>query len=194
MMDFSTLKYDITQIPKGKKVIEYFVELAEFKEFKDKSKDLLLRIAILATDEGSPFIKAERDSYEKRITAIIEYLEVKDKKLIERIVDGIDRDYNSIVNRYFIICDNLTYVMWQNKLMNFHYIGIALRKAPDMNNLVTEMSKRATLEKQQKEIYDDLIEYESQIFPDAPTRRILRKQVAKILQMPEQFADDKQVI
>jgi hypothetical protein len=188
------LKYDISKVPDNKKVIDIFPELSEYKEFSNKKEDLLLRIAILATDEGSDFVRLYRDDYERKIVKIFEYLKIDNEPLLENIVKGVEYVFNNMVNRYFIMCDNLAYVMWSDKLKNFHYIGTALRGRPDMNNLSVDMSKRATLGKQQQEIYKELIELEAQIFPDDFTRRVVKEQVAKILQLPEKFANEKAVI
>lgn len=193
-MDFSKLRHRIDLIPLTELVIDHFPELAEYKEFSNPDQDNLLRISIFATAEGSPFVKQEREDYEKRLIKIFEYLKYKDARLISKISLGEHSDYESIVNKYVMFCDNLAYVMWLNKLRMFHYIGIALRKPMDMDNPVSDMQKRAALDKQLQDVYTSLIEYEAQVFSDIPTRKKLRQQVAKLLQPAEQFAQAKQVI
>jgi len=185
------MKYDLSTIPKGQCVIEQFPELSGYKEFSDWTKDNLLRIAFLATDEGSPFLKKDRDDYEKRLNSIFEYLGLKDDELLEDIILNRNEDYSAIVNRFFVLCDNLAYTMWSNMLFNFHMVGVALRQPPNMENMISEMDKRAKLQKQQKEIHEDLVAYEAQIFPDTSTRKIIRQEAAKILQFPEKFAKEK---
>lgn len=193
-MDFKSCRHDISTIPEGRAVIEHFADLAEYKEFRENKNDALARIAILATDEGSPFVRTERDDYEKRIKAIMEYLQIDDQKLLKSIVYGRELVFNGLVNRYFILCDNLVYSMWSNMVRNFNYIGVALREPPDMKNMVADMSKRAALQKQQSELHEGLIRYETQIFPDNTTRKIIRQELAKILQLPEKYAQPKGVI
>lgn len=194
MEPFAQLKYRIDLVPKDQFVIDHFPELADYKEFSDKENDLILRIAFFATDEGSPFLKKERDDYEKRITAILEYLKVDDSELLNEIVINVNQAYSSIVNRFFTLCDNLAYVMWSNMLFNFHMIGVALRQTPDMKNLTVEMDKRAKLQSQQADLHEKLISYEAQIFADTATRKMIRKEVAKIIQFPEKMAMEKSPI
>lgn len=190
-MDFKGLKFDISIIPKNELVIDKYPELCEYTEFNDPKNDQLLRIAFLATDEGSPFIKKYRDDYENRIRAIFDYLNIKNNGLLDEILINQNYNYNAIVNRFFILSDNLAYVMWSNMLFNFHMIGIALRNPPDMDNMTAEMANRAKLQAQQKDIHADLVKYESEIFTDKVTRKIARKEIAKILQLPERFAQEK---
>lgn len=193
-MELETLRYNLSRIPTGVTVIDHFKELAEYKEFKENKNDSVARIVILATDEGSPFVKAERDDYEKRIKNIFDYLKIKDEHLFEAIISGDDVEYNKMVNRYFIMCDNLAYVMWSNMVRNFHFIGVALRQPPDMDDIVSDMTKRANLQKQLATIHEELVRYESQVFPDTAVRKVARKEIAKILQLPEKNAESKTVI
>jgi hypothetical protein len=188
------MKYDPSVTVKGQKMIEVYPDLLDYKEYKDPSDDKLLRIAFWATDEKSPFLKKDRDNYETRIKAIFMHEGIIDDGLMENIILNKDKKYSSIVNRFFIQVDNLAYGIWSNMLFNFHMIGIALRAVPDMNNLTAEMDKRAKLQTQQAELLEKLVAYEAQIFTDAGTRKILRKEVSKIITIPERYAAEKSVI
>lgn len=190
-MEFIALKYRIDLVPMDELVIDHFPDLKEYKEFSDPDNDINLRIAFLATDEGSPFLKKDRDDYEKRIRSIMDYLKISDDELVKHIVLSLNETYSSIVNRFFVMCDNLAYVMWSNMMFNFHMIGVALRQPPNMANLTAEMDKRAKLQSQQSTLHEQLVEYEAKIFPDSTTRKIARKEVAKILQFPEKLAQEK---
>lgn len=193
-MDSSKMRFDLSKIPQGKTVIGYFTELAQYEEFKDKKKDTLARIAIWSTDENSPFVKAERDDYERLIQNICDHLNFKDQKLIKEITENTNPDFNAMVNRVIIHCDNLVYVMWRDKFMMFHYIGMVLRSPVDMKNMERDMDKRAGLEKKREEIHKSLVEYEAQVFPNTFARKIVRKETAKLLQMAEKYAQDKTVV
>lgn len=190
-MIFDKLRYRIDLVPADELVISHFPELSEHKEFSNPEQDKLLRLAIFATDEGSPFVQTQRDDYEKKIKKTFEYLKITDDTLFGDVINGIHPVFVAMVNRYFIMCDNLAYVMWSDKLRNFHFIGLALREPPKMDNLSADMAKRAALGKQQQDIYRELIELEEKIFPDTFTRRLIKEQVAKILQFPEKFAREK---
>jgi hypothetical protein len=193
-MDFSLLRYNVTTVSPNKKVIDVFPVLKEYKEFNNPKNDSLLRIAILATDENSPFLTKYRDDYERRMNAIFDFLKIKDAKLLERVMDLDDIDYSSIINRYLMLMDNIAYNIWYNMLHNFHMIGYVLRQPPDMSDLVKDMNNRAILQAQQVKIHPQLVALEAEIFPDAVVRKIARKEVAKIIQIPERYAQDKQVI
>lgn len=188
------MRFNVADIPAKKFVIDKYPQLAEHEEFADKANDELLRIAMFATDEKSPFVKLEREDYEKRLIKIFQFLEIKNDNLLGELSLGTNIIYENMVNRFFMMADNLAYVMWSNKLRMFHYISISLRAAPDTRNIVGDMSKRATLDKQLKEIYNDLVEFESQVFTDIPSRNKIRKQITKLLQPAEQYAVEKSVI
>lgn len=193
-MNFDAMRYQIAELRTGTSVIEKYPELAEHKEFANDVNDKLLRIAMFATDENSPFVKLEREDYEKRLQKIFEFLKLKDDKLLSELSLGSNSVYENMVNRFFMICDNMAYVMWADKLRMFHYIGISLRQPPSMNNIEADMTKKANLDKKRTEIYNDLIEYESQVFTDIPSRKKIRKQITKLLQPAEQYSVEKSVI
>lgn len=194
MISFEGMRYQIGDLSAKKTVIEKYPELAEHPEFKDDNNDQLLRITILATDEKSPFVKLEREDYEKRLIKIFQFLGIVNDELLINLSLGKNILYENMVNRYFMLCDNLAYVMWSNKLRMFHYISISLRQAPDMNNIVSDMTKRASLDNQLKTIYNDLVEYEAQVFTDIPSRKKIRKQITKLLQPAEHYAEEKGVV
>lgn len=193
-MDFSKLPHRIDLVPENELVIDHFPQLSEHNEFSQPENDILLRICIFSTAQNSPFVLNEREDYEKRIIKIFEYLKVTDKLLLKGIIKGDNTQFEPMVTRYFMICDNLAYVMWSNKLRMFHYIGIALRQPIDIDNMVSDMEKRAKLDAQLQTIYSGLVDYEAQIFPDVPTRTKLRQSVAKLLQPAEMYSQPKSVI
>lgn len=193
-IDTSKMRYNPDSVLSGKTVIDKYPELSEYIEFSDKKNDKLLRVALFATDQESPFVKLEREDYEKRLTKIFEHLSIVDNKLLSDLSLGANQIYEGMINRFFMQTDNLAYVMWSNKLRMFHYIGISLRKAPDLNNMVADMQKRSVLDTSLKNIYNDLVDYEAQVFTDIPTRNKIRKQLAKLLQPAEQYSVEKQVI
>jgi hypothetical protein len=194
MISGAEMKYDPSATKKGEKMTEAYPELLDYKEYKDPADDKLLRIAFWATDEKSPFLKKERDNYENRIKAIFMHEGIVDDGLLEQIILNKQPKYSAIVNRFFTQVDNLAYGIWSNMLFNFHMIGIALRRPPDIDNLTAEMDKRAKLQNQQAELLEKLVAYEAQIFSDTGTRKILRKEVSKIITIPEKYAAEKSVI
>lgn len=193
-VDSSKMRYNPDLVPKNKNLVDIYTDLAEHAEFSDIGDDILHRVALYATEQESPFVRLEREDYEKRLIKIFEHLKIKDASLLKDISLGTNQAYENMVNRIYMMSDNLAYVMWSNKLRMFHYISISLRQAPDMSNIVSDMTKRASLDKQLKEIYNDLVEYESQVFTDIPSRKKIRKQITKLLQPAERYADNKSVV
>jgi hypothetical protein len=193
-MDSSKMRYDLNKVPANTMIVSHFKDLAEHKEFNDKKNDTLLRIVIWSTDENSPFVIAERDDYERLINNICTYIKFTDKGVINGIIMGANTVFNQMVNRFFIMCDNLAYVMWKDKFTMFHYLGIALRAPVNMLNIEADMIKRANLDLKREQLHQSLIQYESQVFANTFTRKIIRKEVAKILQLAEKFAEPKGVI
>lgn len=193
-MDFTALKYDITTVPAKARVIDHFPDLLEYPGLSDPENDLIVRIVILATDSECPFVKLEKDNYGKRLQRVFEYLSIRDKTLFASISGGKCREYNTIVTTYFTMLDNLAYVVWHSKLTNFHYLTAFLREPIDVDNMEASIQKRLSVEKQLPEIHKGLVDYEREIFPDGHTRKVVRQQVAKILQLAEHFADEKGVI
>lgn len=194
-MDFGKLTFRIDEVPVKKLVIDVYPELKEYSEFENPEHDIHLRVCFFATDPESPFVRLEREDYERRLTKIFEYLKLSDSKLFNSIASGYDRVYENMVNRFFMtFCDNLAYLMWADKLRMFYFISRELRKPLPSEGALEELTKRTGLDKKQKEIYDDLVEYESKVFPDIPTRKKLRKSISKLIQPAEKHAVAKQVV
>src|ERR1700761_849878 len=116
MADFSKMVFQIQDIPADKSVVSVYPRLKEYPEFEDEENDKTLRICFYATDPESPFLKTERDDYEKRLTKIFDFLKIKDPKFLSEIVAGANPIYEAMVNRFFMtFCDNLAYLMWSDK-------------------------------------------------------------------------------
>jgi len=188
------MRFDVSLVPKGDSVVTHFPQLSEHEEFDNPNNDELLRICILSTDENSPFVKSERDDYEKRLAKIFDYLGLKQGDRLVKLASGKLTLYEDMVNKYVMFIDNLAYAMWMNKLRLFYNIGVVLRQPIDMEDPVEDMKKRAALDKGLQDIYSSLLDYEAQVFPDVPTRKKLRQQVAKLLQPAEQYSIAKQVV
>lgn len=194
MADSSKMRYDLNKVPVNKTVISHFTELASYDEFSDAKNDVLLRVAIWSTDENSPFVIEERDDYDRLIRNICKFLKFKDEKIIQSLIENTNMFFGAMINRYIIMCDNLAYVMWKDKFMMFHYLGMALRAPVNMSNLERDMDRRANLEVKREKLHASLIEYEAIVFPNTFTRKTVMKEVAKILQMAEKYSEQKTVV
>ena len=190
--DFTKLRYDLSTVPEGKLVIEVFPELAEYEEFAAEWDDSMLRIVILSVDDGSPFVKLYRDDYERRISKIFDFLNLKNPELKQQILSGKSSVYNKMVSKFLMILDNLAYINYHSLLTHFHFMNAFLRQPPDFSS--ENMDRRVKVEHALPATHKRLIEMEQEFFPDAHTRKIVKKQIAKIIQFPERFAQEKQVV
>lgn len=152
--------------------------------------DKLLRVVIWMIDEDSPFLKADKDDYEKRLTKVLkhcnaEYLDIS---------TGENMEYNKVATAFFSMMDNLAYVTWQSKLINFNQLTAFIRSPLPKDDVEKAVRERLNVEKLLPDMHKSLVDYEKQIFPDTYTRKVIREETARLLQFSEKYADSKTVI
>src|SRR6185312_11384804 len=129
--------------------------------------DKLLRVVILMIDEESPFLQADKDDYAARLTKVLKHLNAEYPDIIE----GENMEYNKIATALFMMMDNLIYVAWQSKLINFHQLTTFLRSPLNLDDPEKSVQQRLNIEKFLPDMHKSLVEYEKQIFPDTHTRK-----------------------
>jgi len=152
--------------------------------------DKLLRVVILMISEDSPFLQADRDDYDARLAKVLKHLKAE----YPDILSGENKEYNKIATALFMMMDNLAFVIWQSKLINFHQLTMFIRSPMNTDDIEKSVRERLNVEKQLPAIHKSLVDYERQIFPDAQTRKVVREETARLLQFAERFAESKTTI
>lgn len=152
--------------------------------------DKLLRVVLYMIQEDSPYLLADRDDYETRLGKVCKHLKAE----YPNILSGENLEYNKIATSLFMAMDNLAFVTWQSKLINFHQLTAFIRSPLGMDDIEKSVRERLNVEKVLPDMHKSLVEYEKQIFPDTHTRKTVRQETARLLQFAERFADGKQVV
>jgi len=149
--------------------------------------DKLLRVVLYMIQEDSPYLLDDRDDYGARLGKVVKHLNAE----YPDVLTGENLEYNKIVTAIFMAMDNLVYVTWQSKLINFHQLTTFLRSPLDLNDPEKSIKQRLDIEKYLPEMHKSLVEYERQVFPDTHTRKTVRQETARLLQFCEKYADPK---
>lgn len=152
--------------------------------------DKLLRVVLFMIQEDSPFLIADRDDYEARLAKVLSHVGAE----YPEIATGQNMDYNKVATSLFMRMDNLAFVTWQSKLINFHQLTMFLRSPLSTEDIEKSVRERLNIEKLLPEMHKSLVEYERQIFPDTHTRKVVKEETARLLQFSEKYADKKGVI
>lgn len=192
-MDGSKLKYDISTLKGKQKVIEAFPELAEFTEFANPKHDLHLKITILITDDGSPFLQKERD-FNKIVDKVFDYLAIKDRPLKDALKIGRTTLDTAIIYemqyKYFMLLDNAAYLTWYSLFSFFHEMNMFMRTPLDPSDSKYEEKfiKKKTIMKELGPTQKELSDYERLVFQNTQIKKIVTKQIAKMINYPEKMA------
>lgn len=149
--------------------------------------DKLLRIVLYMVQEDSPFLLDDREDYVTRLDKVLKHLKAEYPDIIE----GENLHYNQIVTAIFMRMDNLIFVTWQSKLINYHQLTTFLRSKLDLDDPARDVKQRLDIEKLLPDMHKSLVEYEKQVFPDTYARKTVREEVARLLQFAEKFAQPK---
>jgi len=152
--------------------------------------DKLLRLVLFMIQEDSPFLLDDRDDYVSRLTKVQAHL----KSEYTDISEGENLEYNRVATIIFMRMDNIIFVTWQSKLINYHQLTTFLRSPFNANDPAKDIRQRLDIEKLLPDMHKSLVEYERQIFPDTFTRKVVREETAKLLQFAERNAQEKSVI
>lgn len=152
--------------------------------------DKLLRFVLFMIQEDSPFLLADIDDYEKRLEKVSKHLNAD----YPNILNGENLEYNKVCHSVFSRMDNIAYVIWQSKLINFQQLTMFLRSPLNVDDMEKSINQRLNVEKQLPIIHKALVDYEKQLFPDVYTRKVIREETSRLLQFAEKHAVSKTVI
>lgn len=192
-MEFGLLQFDPS---KPGKLIDNYPELLEYKQFTNPEDDIFLKLAILISDEQSPFVRKERNFRGIVVTAA-EYLgipeTIQDDLIYGNLTDKVAKiiDMQSV---YFAMFNNWEYQSWWDMCFQYHRNSLLLRTPIDFSDKDYEKKSETTqkIRIHQKSLSADLIQYENLIFPAGTNiKKIVSKEAAKkITNWPERMAKD----
>lgn len=174
------MRNPLDKIPKGKKVIDHFKELGEYDELtadiQGLDNDKCLRCAILLADSKSPILSIP--SYDLMRVKSLEIAGFEKKgdnypRKITELLEGKNPKFNEMLTQLFRIYNNHTYELWYTQKANFHYINSVLRQPPnatDSNVLVQEQTNRAKLQKDLKNMANEIAKLEAKLFENPYAR------------------------
>jgi len=198
-MDFSKLKYDISQVPADEYVIDHFPALADYSEFEDKCDDSLLRWVVLFVDPESPFFSTYKSDFEQKAKSIYKYLKLEDELLwgyingtnkINRVTEIFRLSIEAKIFKFFILIDKDTYNVWFSKWSFVQEMNAFLRIQIDPSDksyeqrFAQKQKTSSALAVEQKE----LAAYEKQVFGDSKIKQIAITESAKVVNWPEKLA------
>lgn len=192
-MEFNLLRFDPS---KPGKLIDNYPELLEYKQFSNPEDDIFLKLAILISDEQSPFVRKERNFRGIVVTAG-DYLgipeSIQDDLINGNLTDIVGKiiDMQSV---YFAMFNNWEYQSWWDMCFQYHRNSLLLRTPIDFSDKDYEKKSETTqkIRIHQKSLQADLIQYENLIFPAGTNlKKIISSNAAKkITNWPERMAKD----
>lgn len=193
-LDFSKLPYDVS---KPGLVLENYPELLDFEQFSDPEDDQLLKLAILITEEQSPFVQKERE-FTGIVTGACAYLNITNTNFISDLITGYpSKDVSKVFGMqslYFRMLNKWEYNTWYDYMYQYHENSMVLRTPLNSSDDKYEAKAKTKQEirKHQKDLTKDLIAYEGQIFKtNTNIKKVLTKHAAVITNWPEKMAKDK---
>jgi hypothetical protein len=103
--EFSTMLFNVMNIPSGKTITEVYPELAKYPEFGNYTgmePETLLRYVFLMYDRHTPLKKVDDIISRKIQAAQIAGFEPNEKGYFDRLVDDMMRGFNADVNKMII--------------------------------------------------------------------------------------------
>lgn len=191
---FSKMRYDVS---KPGLLIRNYPELEDFREFKNPLDDELLKLAVLISDENSPFVK-EKD-YMRIVLSACDYLKITDNDFTKKLIVGGDSGKADKVRKFvhllFTTENNWAYQSWYNFLYAYHESSLVIRTPldPSESKYEERAKNKQVLLKQLPSMQRDLISYEQQIFPNSIVKQIVTQQTAKVTNWAEKMAKEQPV-
>lgn len=197
-LDFSKLVYDISKIPTGESVIDFFPELGAYTEFESAKDDNEIKIAILLSDFESPFIKI-KDIKQKSL-AIFKYLNIElnskvNKDLFEKVLNYQHERIFGICGSYLQIQNNHDFTHWWNLNQLYYSLMIEMGKPRETNEDVSRyVDRKLKIQKQSEPIKNDLLKVEAELFSDSKMKMAIAKsKITQIRTSAEKNAQINQV-
>lgn len=200
MHDLSKCLIDISLCPKGENLIDYFIELSSFQEFKDATNDEI-SIAILTSDTDSPFLKTkDRDAM---LRSIFNYLNLKiedNKEFFDQVFQYKHNKVTGCWARYLNMQHDIDFTEWLMTKQTYDFLMFEANrpkgdKEGEEESYDKYLARRIKVQSELKKIGDQLKQIEIKIFPESKLARVIAmSESKKIKTYPEMYAQDRRVV
>lgn len=187
-------QYDLSKLyvsiehPIDKGFVVSSARLSSFKEYHDAG-DEISKIAILSGDIESPFTLI-KDRFQM-ITAIFDFLHIKNKELLEQIVDYSSKRYIDAWTKYLFILNETLYTDWLLAKKDYEFFLKEANKERETISGVKDIDKLNRLRRTIKELGQEVRDIEAKLFPDSQAAREANMaENKKIALFPEQYAEE----
>lgn len=188
-----TEKYDLSKLyisieHTGNSFVENSAELSSFKDFVDAGDDIT-KIAILSGDIDSPFTRIK--DRVQMISAIFDYLGIKNKELKEQVIDYSSKRYVDAWTKYLFLLNETLYTDWLLAKKDYEFFLKEANKERETISGVKDIDKLTKLRNTIKALGDEVRQIEAKLFPDSKAAREANmSENKKISQYAEQYAEE----
>lgn len=172
----------------GTEFVKNSPSLFSFKEFREAG-DNITKIAILSGDIDSPFSNIKDRS--QMISSIFDFLEIKNKELLEQIIEFKSKRYVDAWTKYLFILNETLYTDWVLAKKDYEYFLKEANKERETISGTKDIDKLTKLRNTIKTLGNEVREIEAKLFPDSKAaREAALSENKKISLFPEQYAEE----
>jgi len=191
--DCSKLLVNFLLCPKGKKLVNFFPELAAFKEFNQQQDENIIRIAICTADADSPFLKLRND-HEMMIKTIFEFLEIGmenkiGKEFFTKVLNYQHEGLAQCWAAYLQMQYSIDFNDWAISKQTYDMLLMeSMRQKTELEDAAKYADWRIKIRNQIRLIGEDLKKIEPLIFKDSKMVKPVAIEQIKIKNYPEKYA------
>lgn len=198
--DFSLCMYDISV--KGD-LLKIYPELNAYEEFVAAHNDNEIKIALLISDEGSPFLKVK--DFKQKLLSIFDLLEIslkndKGKQLFNEILNYANERIAAMCGLFLELQNNHDFTYWWNTNQLYYSLMSEMGKPREKDKdgklepIKDYVDRKLKIQKQAEPIKSDLLNVEAELFSDSKMKASIAKaKIKKIRTYAEMFADENSV-
>lgn len=187
-------QYDLSKLyvsidhPLDKGFVVSKPRLSSFKEFHDAGDDIS-KIAILSGDIESPFTLIK--DRQQMVTAIFDFLKIKNKELLEQISDYSSKRYVDAWTKYLFILNETLYTDWLLAKKDYEFFLKEANKERETISGVKDIEKLNRLRGTIKDLGKEVRDIEAKLFPDSQAAREANMaENRKIATYPEMYSEE----
>lgn len=195
--DFSKCMYDISGPVRGG-LLKAFPELSAYEEISNAHDDNEIKIALLITDEGSPFLKVK--DLKQKLLAIFDYLEIalnndRSKLLFNEVLNYTNERIAAMCGLFLQMQNNHDFTYWWNTNQLYYSLMNEMGKPKGKDEDVGKyVNRKLAIQKQAEPIKNDLMNIEANIFSDSKMKAAIAKSKLRLTRSyAEMFAEDNAV-